>query len=155
MSPCSLAQVLPVKYQFLSFINSVFGMHSYPTWQPSWITNYDQLFLLSIFNPWRHHMKFGSHCTIFHKYPIFSTRYSVMCKVYSRYYGTSLKLGDYLSVQAHKPCSISHLAMEELPESADRRDQTNACCYNQTYLSMLPGKLQKDKISITRVHLNF
>ena len=24
---------------------------------------------------------------------------------------TSLKLGDYLSVQAHKPCSISHVEM--------------------------------------------
>ena len=23
----------------------------------------------------------------------------------------SLKLGDYLSIQAHKPCSISHLEM--------------------------------------------
>ena len=47
-----------------------------------------------------------------------------MCKVYTGYYGTSeiehgscactvdnpeLKLGDYLSVQADKPCSISHL----------------------------------------------
>ena len=30
-------------------------------------------------------------CTTIHRYPI------------------SLKLGDYLSVQAHKPCSISHL----------------------------------------------
>ena len=47
-----------------------------------------------------------------------------MCKVYTGYCGTSeiehglcacmvdnpsLKLEDYLSVQAHKPCSISHL----------------------------------------------
>ena len=43
-----------------------------------------------------------------------------MCKVYTGYCGTSeiehgcvsvrsLKLGDYLSVQAHKLCSISHL----------------------------------------------
>ena len=47
-----------------------------------------------------------------------------MCKVYTGYCGTSeiehslapvrsiipsLKLGDYLSVQTHKPCSISHL----------------------------------------------
>ena len=47
-----------------------------------------------------------------------------MCTVYTGYCGTSeiehglcactvdnpsLKLGDYLSVQAHKPCSISHL----------------------------------------------
>ena len=47
-----------------------------------------------------------------------------MCKVYTGYHGTSeiehglctctvdnpsLKLRDYLSVQAHKPCSISHL----------------------------------------------
>ena len=54
-----------------------------------------------------------------------------MCKVYTGYHGTSeiehglctytvdnsrakageLKLGDYLSVQAHKPCSISHLSL--------------------------------------------
>ena len=49
-----------------------------------------------------------------------------MCKVYTGYNGTreiehgfcapvwsiipSLKLGDYLSVQAHKPCSISHMS---------------------------------------------
>ena len=26
----------------------------------------------------------------------------------------SLKLGDYLSVQAHKPCSISHLSLQGL-----------------------------------------
>ena len=40
-----------------------------------------------------------------------------MCKVYTGCCGTSeiehglcsLKLGDYLSIQAHKPCSISHL----------------------------------------------
>ena len=29
------------------------------------------------------------HCTTFHRYPIFSTRYSVMCKVYTGYCGTS------------------------------------------------------------------
>ena len=28
-------------------------------------------------------------CTTFHRYPIFSTRYSVMCKVYTGYCGTS------------------------------------------------------------------
>ena len=48
-----------------------------------------------------------------------------MCKVYTGYHGTSetehgfvplrsiipsLKLGDYLYVQAQKPCSISHIA---------------------------------------------
>ena len=26
----------------------------------------------------------------------------------------SLKLGDYLSVQAHKPCSISHMSVSEI-----------------------------------------
>ena len=45
-----------------------------------------------------------------------------MCKVYTGYHGASeieyglcasLKLGDYLSVQAHKPCSISHLDNEQ------------------------------------------
>ena len=51
-----------------------------------------------------------------HRYPVFSTRYSVMCNVYSEYHGTSeiviispyrrtnhalfLELGDYLSLQA-------------------------------------------------------
>ena len=29
------------------------------------------------------------NCTTFHRYPIFSTRYSVMCKVYTGYCGTS------------------------------------------------------------------
>ena len=29
------------------------------------------------------------YCTTIHKYPIFSTRYSVMCKVYTGYCGTS------------------------------------------------------------------
>ena len=63
-------------------------------------------------------------CTTFHRYPVFSRRYSVLCKVYTGYCGTSeiehglcactvdnplAKLGDYLSVQAHKPCSISHI----------------------------------------------
>ena len=28
-------------------------------------------------------------CTTFHRYPIFSTRYSVTCKVYTNYCGTS------------------------------------------------------------------
>ena len=28
-------------------------------------------------------------CTTFHRYPIFSTRYSIMCKVYTGYCGTS------------------------------------------------------------------
>ena len=60
-----------------------------------------------------------SFCTTFHRYPIFSKRCSVLCKVYTGYCGTSeiehgapvwsiipsLKLGDYLSVKAHKPCS--------------------------------------------------
>ena len=51
-----------------------------------------------------------------------------MCKVYTGYCGTSkivhglcacrliipsLKLGDYLSVQAHKPCSISHIDISD------------------------------------------
>ena len=64
------------------------------------------------------------YCTSFHRYPIFSKRYSVLCKVYTGYCGTSeiehglcactvdnplAKARDYLSVQAHKPCSISHL----------------------------------------------
>ena len=55
-------------------------------------------------------------CTTFHRYPIFSTRYSVVCKVYTGYCGTSkIEHGlcactvDNLSVQAHKPCSMSHL----------------------------------------------
>ena len=30
-----------------------------------------------------------SICTIIHRYPILSTRYSVMCKVYTGYCGTS------------------------------------------------------------------
>ena len=53
-----------------------------------------------------------------------------MCKVYTSYCGTSeiehglcactadnpraLKLWDYLSVQAHKPCSISHILKKKL-----------------------------------------
>ena len=51
-----------------------------------------------------------------------------MCKVYTGYHGTSeismvyapvrtiipsLKLGDNLSVQAHKPCSISYLLAKD------------------------------------------
>ena len=52
---------------------------------------------------------------------IFSTRYSVMCKVYIGYHGTctskterglcacTVDNPDYLSLQAHKPCSISHM----------------------------------------------
>ena len=30
-----------------------------------------------------------SNCTKIHKYPVFSARYSVMCKVYTGYHGTS------------------------------------------------------------------
>ena len=63
-------------------------------------------------------------CTTTHRYPIFSMRYSEMCKVCTGYHGTSeivqvcvpvrsiipsLKLGYYISAQAHKPCSISHM----------------------------------------------
>ena len=52
--------------------------------------------------------------TTIHRYPIFSTRYSVMCEVYTGYYGTSeIEHGLYacmvdLSIQVHKPCSVSH-----------------------------------------------
>ena len=31
----------------------------------------------------------GGSCTTFHRYPIFNMRYSVMCKVYTGYCGTS------------------------------------------------------------------
>ena len=64
-------------------------------------------------------------CTTIPRYPICNTRCSVMCKVYTGYHGTSeiehglcactvdnpraKASGDYLSVQAHKPCSISHI----------------------------------------------
>ena len=62
--------------------------------------------------------------TTIHRYQIFSTRYSVTCKVYTGYHGTSeiehglcaftvgnslAKVRGYLSVQAHKPCSVSHM----------------------------------------------
>ena len=55
---------------------------------------------------------------IFRIFTVFSTRFSLKCKVYTGYHGTSetehglcasLKLGDYLSVQAHKPCSFCHI----------------------------------------------
>ena len=36
-----------------------------------------------------HTIKTKYYCTTIHKYPIFSTRYSVMCKVYTGFYGTS------------------------------------------------------------------
>ena len=35
------------------------------------------------------HVTVASNCTTIHRYPIFSTRYSVMCKVYTGYCGTS------------------------------------------------------------------
>ena len=76
----------------------------------------------------KHHYQTYSPCTTFHRYQIFSTRSSVICKVYIGYHGTSEIehglcactvdnppakareiIGDYLSVQANKPCSISHL----------------------------------------------
>ena len=47
---------------------------------------YKSLFLLYI------NMKIGKidvNCTTFHRYPIFSKRYSVLCKVYTGYCGTS------------------------------------------------------------------
>ena len=65
----------------------------------------------------------NKRCTTIHIYRIVSARYSVMCKIYTEYHGTSetehglcactvdnplAKARDYLSVQAHKPCSISH-----------------------------------------------
>ena len=60
---------------------------------------------------------FISICTTIQRYPIFSIRFSVMCKVYTGYDGTSeIEHGlcvckvDNLSVQAHKPCSISHFS---------------------------------------------
>ena len=63
-------------------------------------------------------------CTTIHRYQIFSTGYSVMCKVYTGYHGTEIEHGlcactvdnplakarDYLSVQTHKPCSICHIS---------------------------------------------
>ena len=62
-------------------------------------------------------------CTTIHRYPIFSTKYSVLCKVYTGYHGISetehglcaytvnnplAKARGFLSVQAHETCSISH-----------------------------------------------
>ena len=38
---------------------------------------------------YRTHVFFICTCTTIHRYPIFSTRYSVMCKVYTGYCGTS------------------------------------------------------------------
>ena len=35
------------------------------------------------------HLAFTFHCTTVHRYLILSTRYSVMCKVYTGYCGTS------------------------------------------------------------------
>ena len=66
------------------------------------------------------------HCTIIHRYPIFSTRYSVVCKVYTGYHGPSEKehglcvctvdgrlsprlSSGIITVQTHKLCSISHM----------------------------------------------
>ena len=65
----------------------------------------------------------GKNTTI-HRYPIFCTRYSAMCKVYTVYHGNNetehglcactvdnpLAKAQRKSLQqAHKPCSISHL----------------------------------------------
>ena len=54
-------------------------------------------------------------CTTIHRHPIFSTRYSVICKVYTGFDTSEKEHGscactvhNYLSVRAHKPCSISH-----------------------------------------------
>ena len=65
-------------------------------------------------------MKLILLCITIHRYPIFSMRYSVLCKIYTGYHGTSgIEHGlcactvdnpwDYLSVQAHKSCAISHI----------------------------------------------
>ena len=35
------------------------------------------------------------NCTTIHRYPIFSTRYSVMCKVYTGYCGKARRLSPY------------------------------------------------------------
>ena len=55
-----------------------------------------------------------SLCTTIHRYPIFSTRYSVTCKVYLEHGLCACTVdnlhGDYLSIQTHKPCSISHMS---------------------------------------------
>ena len=34
-------------------------------------------------------LKISTFCTTIHRYPIFSARYSIMCKVYTGYYGRS------------------------------------------------------------------
>ena len=42
-----------------------------------------------IYSPNFHEKCFNGYCTTFHRYPIFSKRYSVLCKVYTGYCGTS------------------------------------------------------------------
>ena len=39
----------------------------------------------------------------------------------------SLKLGDYLSVQAHKPCSISHLSTRILKPTQSTESKMTVC----------------------------
>ena len=59
--------------------------------------------------------------TAFYRYQIFSKTYSVLCKVNTGYCGTcEIKLGDYLSVQAHKPCSISHILHVDVSKIGQR-----------------------------------
>ena len=47
----------------------------------------------------------------------------------------SLKLGDYLSVQAHKPCSVSHygLNMHVNPHFITKREAITAFHYDLCY----------------------
>ena len=45
----------------------------------------------------------------------------------------SLKLGDYLSVQAYKPCSISHLRVGFNLEMKCKEKQAVCLCYNVCY----------------------
>ena len=83
-----------------------------------------------------------------------NTRYSVMCKVYTGYHCESmvcvpvrsiiplLKLGDYLFVQAHKPCSISHLFQGHWKESVIPTDNLRHehVILNLKYLDLYENK---------------
>ena len=71
----------------------------------------------------------------------------------------SLKLGDYLSVQAHKPCSISHIKRNVLsgsiilvPISANRLFSLKQIKYDKRSTKSDTPKLTSGLICLTRIN---
>ena len=77
----------------------------------------------------------SANCTLFHRYPIFSKRHSVLCKVYNGYCGTSEIEHGFCA------CTVDN------PLAKARRLSLRTGAQTMLYLSHSPAGYKKNKFS--------